>query len=89
MAGRFTPDSAGIEEILKSDGMRRALHSLAEPAARNAQSSTDLPVTVTDYTTDRAVVSVAIAHPGGMAEQAKHGTLTRAAASVGLEVTER
>lgn len=32
------------------------------------------------------VVRVALAHPAGKAVQAKHGALTRAAASLGLEV---
>lgn len=32
------------------------------------------------------VVRVALAHPAGVAVQAKHGALTRAAASLGLEV---
>jgi hypothetical protein len=49
----------------------------------------DLPVKVDEYTTDRAAASVTLAHPAGRAVQAKHGLLTRAAASVGLEVTQR
>lgn len=35
----------------------------------------------------RPVCLVTIMHPKGMASQAKHGTLTRAAASTGLEIT--
>ncbi len=89
MAARFTLDRDGVAELLKSDDMRRALHEFADPAAANAGQTSGLPIEVTDYTTDRAAVSIAIDHPAGMAEQAKHGTLTRAAASVGLEVTER
>lgn len=40
----------------------------------------DLPVEVSD------VGGVVIAHPAGIAVQAKHGALTRAAAAAGLEV---
>lgn len=43
----------------------------------------DLPVEVHDTA---AGASVVLAHPAGVAVQAKHGTLTRAASSVGLKV---
>jgi hypothetical protein len=43
-----------------------------------------LPVTVSDEPNGEARVT--IAHPAGKAVQAKHGVLTRAAASLGLEV---
>lgn len=35
------------------------------------------------------VATVTIAHPAGLAMEAKHGTLKRAAASVGLEVKSK
>lgn len=47
----------------------------------------DVPVRVRPYTTDRAASAVVIAHPSGVALQAKAGVLTRAAAAEGLEVT--
>jgi hypothetical protein len=37
-------------------------------------------------TTDRFRANVTITHAGGLAAQAKHGVLTRAAAAAGLEV---
>jgi hypothetical protein len=43
-----------------------------------------LPVIVSDEPNGEARVT--IAHPAGKAVQAKHGALTRAAASLGLEV---
>lgn len=48
----------------------------------------DVPVTVTMKTDrqGRPVALVTLAHAKGLAMQAKHGTLTRAAASQGLDV---
>lgn len=46
----------------------------------------DLPVETNVYTTDRAHGIVQIRHPSGIAVQAKHGALTKAAAAAGLEV---
>jgi hypothetical protein len=37
-------------------------------------------------TTDRAHAEVILAHPAGIAVQAKHGALTKAASQAGLEV---
>lgn len=44
----------------------------------------ELPVRV--YSHDDGTAAVVLAHPSGLAQQAKHGVLTRAAASLGLEV---
>lgn len=44
----------------------------------------ELPVRV--YKNDDGTAAVVLAHPSGKAQQAKHGALTRAAASLGLEV---
>lgn len=48
----------------------------------------DVPVTVTMKTdrNGRPVALLTLAHAKGLAMQAKHGTLTRAAASQGLDV---
>jgi len=48
----------------------------------------DVPVTVTMKTdrNGRPVALVTLAHAKGLAMQAKYGTLTRAAASQGLDV---
>jgi hypothetical protein len=52
-------------------------------------SVTEARVIVDDYTTDRAASAVTIAPPAGLPLQAKYGSLTKAAGSAGLEVTER
>ena len=59
----------------------------AEEVAANARRLTDMPVTVTNRQGNdgRPVSIVTIAHAGGLASQAKHGTLTRAAAQAGLD----
>jgi hypothetical protein len=43
-------------------------------------------VRVDSYETDRARAEVWLAHPSGLAVQAKHGLLTKAASEAGLEV---
>lgn len=66
-----------------------------EAAARKVAASVrgkvpdEVPVTtLSRHGNDgRPVVLVTIAHPSGLARQAKHGVLTRAAAENGLEVT--
>lgn len=56
-------------------------------------SEYDLPVTVrsymSTYKTGRAAAAVSIAHPAGLAVEAKHGALRKAAASLGLEVKSK
>jgi len=79
-------DSGAIEQILKVD-MRAPITAIAQEVASNVSTgSVDARVTVKEYTTDRAAAAVTIAHPAGLAIQAKHGALTKAAAAVGLEV---
>lgn len=80
-------DHKGIAQMLKSQPFAEAVHDLAERVAGNVVVDAD--VEVRDYTTDRAASSVTIAHPAGLAIQAKHGVLTKAAASVGLEVRSK
>ena len=89
-------DSRGIADLLKSREFRDATEDAAEAVAANVRSQgilvegvpgdVALPVTVSMYTTDRAHAVVAIAHPSGVAVQAKHGALTKAAAQAGLDV---
>lgn len=99
MTAKVRLDHAGIGAILKSASVASSISALAESVASNAReqgimvgdrpgglSEIDLPVDVETYTTDRAAASVALAHPAGLAVQAKHGTLTSAAAAAGLEV---
>lgn len=82
----FTLDRAGVGRFLRSADMTAATKRIAERAASEARAMTDMPVEVTTSTTDRAAATVAITHAGGAAEQAKRGTLTRAASAVGLTI---
>jgi hypothetical protein len=87
--GAFKRDVAGIGRILRSADAAAMVRGAAERVAADAEASSGLPVEVEEYTTDRAAAAVVITHPAGLAEQAKHGTLTRAAAAIGLEVRAR
>ena len=92
-------DHAGIAALLKSTEMHRLVQDAAEDIAEKVRAQDievgsfkgghgeiPLPVEVEVTTTDRAHASVVLAHPAGIAVQAKHGALTKAAAEVGLEV---
>ena len=82
--------------VLKGAAMRRAVDAKADELAEAMRSlgvrvegvpgDVELPVEVSSYTTDRARATVWLAHPSGVAIQAKHGLLSRAASAVGLEV---
>lgn len=96
MTTKVRRNPSGIKAVLTSPEVARAVHELAGEVARNvegqglvAHDGTPLPVQVDDYTTDRAASSVTITHPAGLAMQAKHGVLTRAASAAGLEVKAR
>lgn len=87
-------DHGGIAAVLKSAEVAAAVREMADEVAANATSDDavlrhEVPVRVTDYTTDRAASAVTLAHPAGVPIEAKHGVLTRAAGAAGLEVTER
>jgi len=87
----FIPDYAGIGKILRED-MAKPTHDAAESIAKEARKSTHLhgaAVTTKDFTTDRARTTIMIAHPAATAIEAKHGVLTKAAASEGFEVKSR
>lgn len=80
-------DHRGIGDLLKSDEVKRATELVAQGVAAKVRSAEpNYPVTVEMTTTDRAHANVSIAHPAGMAVQAKRGSLTKAAAQAGLDV---
>lgn len=89
-------DHRAVEAVLKSAAMRQLVEDAAERVAENVREQghrvegipgdIELPVKVEVYETDRARASVLLAHPAGIADQAKNGTLSRAAAAAGLEV---
>lgn len=86
MAAEFHLDYEAVGRILK-DTVRPLVTRVAAQVAANVDVPDGVPVTVRPYTTDRAAAAVTIAHPSGVAEQAKNGALTKAAAAAGLEVT--
>jgi hypothetical protein len=89
-------NEAALERILKRPQVDDAVKRLGEEIAQrvrgmhipvgdvddaNGQSTTiELPVIVSD------AGNVILAHPAGIAVQAKYGALTKAAAEIGLEV---
>ena len=85
----FRRDHKGIGQILKSKAVADAINDLAEAAAAAARTEIDDPtveVLVDRYETDRGAAAVVIADARGQELQMTRGTLTRAAARVGLEV---
>lgn len=91
-----------IAKRLKDDDIRAAVRDAAERVkdAVEAQGITvgdrdggaheyPLPVEINSQTTDRAREVVVIPHAAGLAVQAKHGVLTKAASAAGLEVKSK
>lgn len=89
MSAKFNLDREGVKEILNSPEAQAACMELAQQVAGNVSVKDGVDVIVRPYNSDRAGASVFIAHPGGLGLQAKHGALTRAAATVGLTVKPR
>lgn len=99
MATKVHLDSKGLLKALEQRGIKTAVDEMAERVAERVRSygitvgdkdggshEIDLPVTIDSYKSDRPRASVFLAHAAGLAVQAKHGALTRAAADLGLEV---
>lgn len=94
MSIRLNP--RGFDDVAKSRLVREAVTDAAERVADNVRAQgiwvdgipgdIELPVKVVEQTTDRARAAVQIAHPSGLAVQAKHGALTKAAAQAGLDI---
>lgn len=94
------PNAAGRRQILRSVGTQEALVRLAETVAdevrhdgswdqhvEHTPGDVAIPVEVNSREeADEVRASVVLAHPSGLAAQAKHGSLTRGAAAAGLEV---
>lgn len=84
-------DHGGMAEMLTSAPVAAVIQGYAETTAGHARSNPavtrhGVPVEVRSYVTDRAACAVTLAHPVGMALQAKYGVLTQAAGAAGLEV---
>lgn len=94
--GNVTLNSRGMGAVAESAGVRRLVESAANEVADNVRDqgirvegipgNIELPVKVSVYETDRARASVTLAHPSGIAVQAKNGALTKAASAAGLSV---
>ena len=94
-------DRSGVGVVAKSAQMMDAVEDAANRVAENvgaqglvatsgsAESPAAITAEVETSTTDRARAVVTISHPAGLAMQARHGVLTKAAASAGLEVKTR
>ncbi|WP_146099169.1 hypothetical protein [Nocardia nova] len=84
----FKLNRRGVREILNSSEMSELMTSAAEQAGEAASAELEgegIEVEVTAYSTDRAAASIAVP----VWAQAHRGALTRAAASLGLEVRPR
>lgn len=86
-------DDAGMKEMLRNNP-RELINSLGASIGSEVEASSsiaehDVEVTVRPYTTDRAGCAVSIVGAGGLAIEAKHALLTRAAARAGLQVRRR
>lgn len=86
------PDWQNVVERQVAGKLKDAAHEIADAVRSQGITVGDvdggsyeipLPVKVYD---DGDKAAVALAHPAGIAVQAKHGALTRAAASKGFEV---
>lgn len=101
MAGKVKLDPKGLEAVAKRSETASAVKAIAEKVAENIKAQgirvegkpgdVALPVEVntadtTNMRVNRAKAWVMLAHPAGMAVQAKHGALTKAAAQAGLKV---
>lgn len=92
-------DSKGIAEVLRSSQVKGEVESLGRKvqAAVGAPTASGEPIPVERRSrvadggrlSARPAVDVSLAHPAGMAVEAKRGPLVRAAASVGLEVKRK
>lgn len=92
-------DAAGLRAALNTAEMRHLVEEAANRIAGHVREQgievgafagggddIPLPVKVVTDRTDRAHAEVVLAHPAGLAVQAKHGALTKAASAEGLTV---
>jgi hypothetical protein len=96
-SGEINWSRAGLLAALNTEAVEARVAEVAEELADRVQDGWDghvegipgdieIPVKVGVYKTDRPRASVHLAHPSGLAVQAKYGALTKAAADLGLEV---
>jgi hypothetical protein len=90
MMNKIVVNQAAVSAILKKH-MRKPVEAKAREIAANVDlgSVTEAKVEVVMLETDRAHALVVIAHPAGIAMQARHGALTRAATKAGMKVRRK
>ncbi|AUG30362.1 MULTISPECIES: hypothetical protein [Microbacterium] len=93
-ATKLRLDRAGIIELLKGPVGRGAVTAAADAVKRNVGTPTasgkPVDVRVGAFETRiTAAASVTLAHPAGIAMEAKHGYLGKAATAAGLSVRRR
>ena len=86
---KFKLDRAGVRAVLNSPEAQAMSLAAAKNVADAVRVRQGVEVNVRPIKTDRAGAAVSLAHPSGLGLQAKYGTLTRAAAAVGLVVKPR
>ena len=91
-------DRSGVGVVAKSAQMMDAVEDAANRIAANVgaqgliatsgatKSAALITAVVSTGVTDRDRATVTIQHPAGLAMQARHGVLTKAASMAGLEV---
>lgn len=90
MLTKLELDHEGFGELATTQAELAAeIHRYAEQIAEHVTGETGYETVVDDYITDRVASAVTITDPRGAEAQASGGVLTRAAASVGLEVKEK
>ena len=99
MARKLKLDSRGIAEVLRRAEVADAVESLGQSVKGNVGSPTasGKPVDVTTRSrtaaggrlSARPAVDITLAHPAGLAIEAKRGYLVKAASAAGLEVKRR
>ncbi|WGH20045.1 hypothetical protein [Gordonia phage Tarzan] len=92
-ANKFRLNRRGAAAVLKSAGVAAAIntaaHAIADKIRTDLASEGNVEVVVDEYTTDRRAAGVTIRSSRGLEFQATRGSITRAAAAVGLEVKSR
>lgn len=99
---RVRLNSREIAARLKDDDVRAEIRVIADDMSAYVRGMNirvgdrdrgpreyNLPVRIDHQTTDRAREVVVLNHPAGLAVEAKHSALTKAAAASGLEVRDR
>jgi hypothetical protein len=84
---RLKLDTDGIREVANSQDMAKVVKAGADEIAGQVRADVDAPVVVNSYVTDRQAAAVTIASDYGVAVHARVGVLTKAAHSVGADVT--